>query len=128
MHLRGLNETACVLRFLLRPDHARLIEKKGRTMKITVPPDLERALATRAQQVGMTPELLALESLRERFATEADDTAGVNENRRTLADLLNGYVGVLHSSEQVTGGAAMSEETGKKFTAGLLKKRTAGHL
>ena len=98
-------------------------------MKITVPPDLERALSTRAQQIGTTPELLALDSLRERFATSgADDAAEVNEDRRTLADFLNGYVGVLHSSEQVPGGAAMSEETGKKFTAGLLKKRTAGHL
>lgn len=99
-------------------------------MKITVPPDLERALAARAQQIGTTPELLALDSLRERFApAEAEEADEANvDTQRTLADLLKGSVGVLHSSEQVPGGAAMSEDTGKKFAVGLLKKRKVGRL
>lgn len=37
-------------------------------MKITVPPDIERSLTARAEQLGTTPELLALDSLRERKA------------------------------------------------------------
>jgi hypothetical protein len=99
-------------------------------MKITVPPDLERVLAARAQQTGTTPERLALDSLRERFSPSesADGDEESGETRRTLADLLKGYVGVLHSSEHVPGGAAMSEDTGKKLEAGLLKKRNAGRL
>ncbi len=101
-------------------------------MKIFVPPDLERVLAVRAHQVGTTPELLALDSLRERFPTsEAEDPEEgdeANGDRRTLADLLDGYVGILHSSEHVPGGAAMSEATGKKFATGLLHKRKAGRL
>ena len=78
-------------------------------MKITVPPDLERALAARAHQIGTTPERLALDSLRERFppSESADGDEENEETRRTLADLLKGYVGVLHSSEHVPGGAAM---------------------
>jgi hypothetical protein len=68
--------------------------------------------------------------LRERFppsgSPDGDEENG--ETRRSLADLLKGYVGVLHSSEHVPGGAAMSEDTGKKFAAGLLKKRNAGRL
>ena len=99
-------------------------------MKITVPPDLERALAARAREIGTTPERLALDSLRERFPpSEPADGDGENGGtQRTLADLLKGYVGVLHSSEHAPGGAAMSEDTGKKFAAGLLKKRNAGRL
>jgi hypothetical protein len=103
---------------------------KGRTMKITVPPDLERALAARAHQIGTTPERLALDSLRECFPpSESEETdEGSGKTQQTLADLLHGYVGILHSNEYVPGGAAMSEDTGKKFAAGLLKKRKSGRL
>lgn len=41
----------------------------------------------------------------------------------TLADFLQGHIGVLHSSEYMPGGARMSVDSGKKFAAGLLKKR-----
>ena len=99
-------------------------------MKIAVPPDLERALATRAHQIGTTPERLALDSLRERFppSESADGDEEHGKTRRTLADLLKGYIGVLHSNDHVAGGAAMSEDAAKRFTADLLKKRNAGRL
>ena len=99
-------------------------------MNIAVPPDLERVLAARAQQIGTTPERLALDSLRERFqpSESADGDEGNGKTQRTLADLLKGYIGVLHSSEHVAGGAAMSEDAAKKFADGLLKKRNAGRL
>jgi hypothetical protein len=47
---------------------------------------------------------------------------------QALSAFLDGYVGVLHSGEKVPGGARMSENTGKKFTAGLRKKREAVRL
>jgi prevent-host-death family protein len=45
------------------------------------------------------------------------------EKPATLADFLQGYVGVLHSSEYVPGGARMSEDSGRKFAEGLAAQR-----
>ena len=42
------------------------------------------------------------------------------EEPATLADFLQGYVGVLHSSEYVSGGARLSEDSGRKFAEGLV--------
>jgi len=99
-------------------------------MKITVPPDIERVIAARADELGTTPEVLALNSLRERFSPDADADDGSDEGKKgkTLADFLKGYVGVLHSSEKVPGGAGLSENAGRKFAEGLAKKREAGRL
>jgi len=41
------------------------------------------------------------------------------EESTTLADFLQGYVGVLHSCEYVPGKARLSEDSGRKFAAGL---------
>ena len=99
-------------------------------MKISVPRDIERALTQRAHALGTTPETLAVDSLRERFIPESDvhhEPAGKDANK-TLADFLEGYIGVLHSSEKVSGGAEMSDKTGRKFADGLARKRAAGRL
>ncbi|MXX38371.1 MAG: hypothetical protein F4Z85_09975 [Gemmatimonadetes bacterium] len=45
------------------------------------------------------------------------------EAQGTLADFLQGHIGILHSSEYMPGGARMSVDSGKKFAAGLLKQR-----
>ena len=45
-----------------------------------------------------------------------------SETQGTLADFLQGHIGVLNSSEHVPGGARMSEDTGRKFTEILIKK------
>ena len=45
-----------------------------------------------------------------------------SEAQRTLADFLQGHIGVLHSSEYIPGGARLSEDTGRKFTEILIKK------
>lgn len=99
-------------------------------MKISVPPDIERALTARADELRTTPEILALDSLRERFTPPAngDEEAGDQQKGKTLADFLEGYIGVLDSREKVPDGAGMSENTGKKFAAGLERKRQAGRL
>lgn len=99
-------------------------------MKISVPPDIERALTARARALGTTPEILAVDSLRERFSSQSDldeEPAGTSK-ANTLADLLDGYIGILHSSERVPGGAQLSEDSGKKFADGLARKRAAGRL
>ena len=83
---------------------------------ITVPPDIERPLSEKAHRIGTTPELLALDSLREQFAPTNSGEPIADE--RTLSDFLRGHIGVLHSGEHVSGGARMSEDCGKQFTAG----------
>jgi len=97
-------------------------------MKITVPPEIERALTKQAHKIGTTPELLVLDSLRQRFLSSESEEEPEGEEPRTLADFLDGYIGVLHSSEHVPGGAAMSEKSGEKFGANLIRKRDAGRL
>lgn len=82
-------------------------------MIITLAPDLEHALREQAQKKGTTPELLALESLREQFVVPVGSTPPDGE-AETLADFLSGHIGVIRSSEQVPGGARMSENSGAK--------------
>jgi len=96
-------------------------------MKITLTPEIESELTQQARQKGTTPEKLALETLRERFASKSVPKTP-SKNQKTLADFLAGYIGVLSSSEYVVGGARMSERCGKKFASGLLKKREQGKL
>jgi hypothetical protein len=96
-------------------------------MEITLPPDIERVLPEEASKRGTTPELLALDSLRERFLVEPAPEAPAG-GYATLAEFLRGHLGVLHSSERVPGGARMSDDSGRQFTAGLLEKRQQGHF
>ena len=91
-------------------------------MIITLTPDLEQALAAEARKLGCTPEQLALDSLRERFLSPESDQPPVAE-QATLADFLRGHLGVLHSSEHIPGGARLSENSGRKFAAGLAARR-----
>jgi hypothetical protein len=91
-------------------------------MIIELTPDVEQALAEEARKLGMTPEQLALDSLRERFVGREALPSPAKEPEM-LAHFLRGHIGVLHSSEHVPGGARMSEASGKKFAAGLLAQR-----
>jgi hypothetical protein len=91
-------------------------------MIITLTPDIEQALVAAARKRGLTPEQLALDSLRERFLSPESEPSPAAE-QGTLADFLGGHVGVLHSSEYVPGGARLSEDSGRKFAAGLVAQR-----
>ena len=91
-------------------------------MIITRTPDIEQALAAEARKLGLAPEKLALDSLRERFLSPESDMPPATEHT-TLADFLREHLGVLHSSEHVPGGARLSENTGQKFAAGLAAQR-----
>jgi hypothetical protein len=99
-------------------------------MKITVPPELERALTAQARKRGTTAELVALDSLRKWFVRvrvkRRPEERG--NGRQTLADFLKGYVGVLRSSECTPGGARMSEQPGRRFARALIEKRKKGRL
>ncbi len=97
------------------------------TLTLTVTPDIEQALAEEASDRGTTPELLALDSLRKRFVNRPAQERSTRE-AGNLAELLEGHLGVLHSGEQVPGGARMSENGGDKFAAGMVEKRRRGRL
>lgn len=96
-------------------------------MIITVTPEIEQALREQAQKKGTTPELLAIESLRERFVPPAEDTHP-ERGAESLADFLADHIGVICSSERIPGGAQMSQESGQKFVAGMVEKRQRRRL
>jgi hypothetical protein len=87
---------------------------------ITLPPEVEGPLAEEARRRGTTPELLAIDYLRERFAPSSPDVeAGTNA---TLYDFLSGYIGVIDGTTE-----ALSEETGRRFVEGLVEKHKREH-
>ncbi len=96
-------------------------------MKITLTPDIESALIEEANRKNTTPETLALDCLRNQFASPKED--GISEaDGRSLADFLAGHIGVLASGDHIPGGASLSEQSGQKFTDALMKKRKQGRL
>jgi hypothetical protein len=108
-------------------------------MEIILTGDIEKALVSEAKERGTTPEELALESLRREFVHRStrENSADVEELQRaqgaqgaqeTLADFLSGFIGVLHSSEHVPGGARLSESTDDVFVKLLVEKRRQGRL
>lgn len=89
-------------------------------MTITLPPELEGPLAEQARRQGTTPEQVAVESLRALFHETA---AQPGHGEGTLFDFLAGYVGTIDGSSE-----PLSENTGRRFTEGLLKKQRLGNL
>ncbi len=94
-------------------------------MELTLTPDIESAIKIQASQTGATPEQIALEGLRMLFVPGIEPADGPPAS---LADFLHGYIGVIHGSESVAGGAQMSEETGKRFAQLMAQKRVQDHL
>src|SRR6476620_1526447 len=100
---------------------------RERSMEITLTPDIERALLEQALRRGTTPEQLALESLRQQFVPPAHNEQNEpvvdaqGEGQGTLADFRADFIGVLHSSEHISGGARMSESTTEAFGQALIK-------
>lgn len=98
-------------------------------MTIVLTPAVQQELTRRARQQGTTPDLLADAYLREVMAVEQDSHApAANGAPRNLAERLKGFVGVLHSSENVPGGAQMSERSGERVTRILRQRREQGRL
>jgi hypothetical protein len=89
---------------------------------ITLTPELEQVVESKARQVGTTAELFVLDDLRERFlAPDAD--AKSNTTSGTMADFFEGYAGTVDSREFVQGGANLSSDTSTKFTEIVSAKR-----
>ena len=89
---------------------------------ITLPSDLEDRLGDEARRRGTTPELLALDGLRQLFAPHpsADNDA---EGNGTLSDFLAGYVGTVVGAAE-----PYSENCGRRFAEGLEEKQQRGRL
>ena len=83
-------------------------------MTISLPPDIEDALAEEAQRLGTTPELLVLHSLRKLFVSAPDmDSSPIQD--RTLYDFLADSIGTIEGSTE-----AFSEDCGRRFADGLI--------
>lgn len=89
---------------------------------ITLPSEIEEPLTKAALEQGTTPELLAVDYLRQRFlpppSTE-DKIAG----KKTLFDSLAGFAGTIDGTSE-----ALSENCGERFTEELLKKHQQRRL
>jgi len=96
-------------------------------MNIALTPEVERALKEYARKQGTTPEALAIHTLEERFVSSTVNES-ITTDKDTLFNYLEGSIGVLSSTEYIADGAGMSENCGKKFTKGLIKKRQNGRL
>lgn len=77
-------------------------------MTIHLTPEIESALADAARRQGTTPELLALDCLRQQYVPAMPEP---NSATGSLADLLADHIGKLSSSEFVPGGAQMSQHS-----------------
>ena len=97
---------------------------------ITLPPELEKTITERATQQGTTPELWSLKKLQQvvQAETTASSLPELAPEGETMLDFFAGYVGVLSSSEFTPGGAQMSQDIGRKFGEGMVKKRQEGKL
>lgn len=88
---------------------------------ITLPPDLEGPLAAEARRLGITPESLALDSLRKLVASKsASDPPSAGQ---TLFDFLSGYLGRVSGTSE-----ALSENCGQRLAEGLAEKHRQGRL
>lgn len=97
-------------------------------MAIHLTPGTESALAREAEARGTTPDVLAEEYVVEAMQRAKPEPAADGAEAKSLADFLSGYVGVFDSRDDVPGGARLSEEAGKKFAEGMVRKRAQGHL
>ncbi|MCW3053773.1 MAG: hypothetical protein JWN14_2943 [Chthonomonadales bacterium] len=93
---------------------------------ISLPADLEKAIAEEAAQKGTTPELLTLDVLQGRFLKPSSPKqmpAGA-----TLADALADYIGAVDTHDKYPEGSTLSENTGRKFAQGMVEKHKRGKL
>lgn len=88
---------------------------------ITLPPEVEEPLAEEARKKGTTPELLAVDCLREIFTSSPE--VGKSMGGENLFDFLSGYVGTVNGTAE-----ALSENWGQRFAQGLVEKQQRGHV
>ena len=83
---------------------------------ITLPLEVEGQLLKEARQQGTTPELLALDCLRERFTPGKKQAPG--DTGLSLFDFLSDHIGMIDGTTE-----ALSENCGQRFSDGLLERR-----
>jgi len=93
---------------------------------ITLPPELEKALAEQAEQTGTTPELLALDVLQKQFLGPHLDKP--LPQGATMADAFADYIGSISTRETAPEGSSLSENTGRRFAQLMVEKRKQGKL
>jgi len=86
-------------------------------MTITIPAEIEGPLAEEAKQRGISAERLAVDALRQRFASPLASPSG-NPSSPSLADFLAGYVGLVEGSTE-----PLSAHCGEQFAAGLAEEK-----
>jgi hypothetical protein len=84
---------------------------------ITLPADIEAPLAEEARRRGTTPERLAVDALRLRFAPSVASSSE-KPPEPNLADFLAGYVGLVEGSTE-----PLSERCGERFAQGLAEDK-----
>jgi len=84
---------------------------------ITLPPEIEAPLRQEAERQGMSPERLAIETLRAHFGQVAGAIKD-QHSRLTLADYLHGFIGVIDGTTE-----ALSEHCGERFEEGLANRQ-----
>lgn len=93
-------------------------------MTIDLTPEEQQKLDDVARRQGTTPESLVRALVQEKLSEEQTDAAPPG----SMAEFLDGYVGVFDSRDWVPGGARLSERTGEQFTDILVQKRREGHI
>ncbi len=95
-------------------------------MTIIITSEIEKALIEQARKIGTSPEALAIETLRQRFASPKVVEQSVIQG--SLVDFLGDFIGCISSDEHVPGGAQPSQEAGRQFAEGMIEKRKQGRL
>ncbi len=93
---------------------------------ITLPLELELAVAEEAAMQGTTVELLTLDVLHKRFLSQTP-IKPLPEGA-TLADALAGYIGAISTHDKYPEGSTLSENTGRKFARLMVDKWSRGKL
>jgi hypothetical protein len=88
---------------------------------ITLPPEIEESLVEAARKQGTTPELLAVDCLRQVLVPAPAEKKTADND--TLFDFLFGYTGTVNGSRE-----ALSENCGQRFLQTLLDKQQRGPL
>ena len=87
---------------------------------IILPPDLEGRLIDEARRRGTSPELLALDELRRRFAP---DSTTAETTTTTLFEYLSSFIGAIDGTTE-----PLSENCGSRFAEGMVEKQRQGRL
>ena len=83
---------------------------------ITLPAEIEGPLAEEARRRGTTPEILALDTLRQHFESPVA-LPSAKPSGSNLADFLADHVGLVEGSTE-----PLSERCGERFAEGLAEK------